>query len=380
MKSRWPYAYAVIEKLEASGFEAYVVGGAVRDFLRGEQAKDIDIATNATPSEVKQIFTKTFDTGIEHGTVTVLLGEPIEVTTYRTESGYHDFRRPSEVQFVRDIKLDLARRDFTINAMALSKDDTLVDYYGGAADLTKGIIQAVGNPEERFEEDALRILRGIRFAAQLNFSIESSTHKAMRTKGHLLAHIAGERIKQEIDRIWLFSNPETSLRILRDSSFSTYLPGVWEDLPERGKSFHKASHGWAWFNWYQSQSFSLPFTNHEKKLMIEVAELVKVSEGKPWTYSRLLNYSNDAILVGYDILQQSTSFQDEIQLIEWLNKAPLRSVSELEVSGTDLMQWTDRRGGSWIKNMQALIAEEVLVGKLENTNEAIQKWVYEHQS
>ena len=166
----------LIKTLQNSGFEAYAVGGAVRDFLRGVNYSDVDITTSATPDEMLEVFKdfKVYPTGIKHGTVTVAVdGENIEITTFRTEKGYSDNRRPDEVVFVRSLVEDLKRRDFTINAMAYNEEKGVVDLFGGQADLQNKIIKTVGNPDERFNEDALRILRGLRFASVLDFEIET---------------------------------------------------------------------------------------------------------------------------------------------------------------------------------------------------------------
>lgn len=161
----WQAAYSVIEQLEQAGFEAVIVGGAVRDALLDRPAHDVDVATNALPEEVKTVFQKTVDIGIQHGTVLVIVpAGPVEVTTYRTDGEYTDHRRPQNVHFVRSLKEDLQRRDFTMNAIAMRRDGSFVDYYGGQQDIEKRVIRAVGEAEKRFAEDALRMLRAIRFS------------------------------------------------------------------------------------------------------------------------------------------------------------------------------------------------------------------------
>ena len=163
----------IIQKLKEHGFEAYVVGGCVRDRILGREPDDWDITTSASPYEVKQIFGRTVDTGLRHGTVTVLIGSRgFEVTTYRIDGEYEDGRHPKEVVFTGSLREDLRRRDFTVNAMAYNDDEGLVDLFGGMADLQRHVIRCVGEPEERFGEDALRIMRAVRFAAQLGFIID----------------------------------------------------------------------------------------------------------------------------------------------------------------------------------------------------------------
>lgn len=191
----------VLNTLKNSGFEAFLVGGCVRDMLLDKMPHDYDIATNALPSQVEEIFKKTVSTGIKHGTVTVITdNEPVEVTTFRTEGDYTDFRRPDRVEFVSDIKFDLSRRDFTVNAMAYNEQDGLIDLFGGKEDLKNGIIKAVGNPERRFKEDALRILRLYRFSSVLNFKIDTATEAAALNCADLLKNVSSERVLTELSK------------------------------------------------------------------------------------------------------------------------------------------------------------------------------------
>lgn len=187
--------------LNGAGFEAFVVGGAVRDLLRGSPVHDWDITTSALPEQTKGVFAdhRLIETGLKHGTVTVLLdGVQLEITTYRTEGIYSDHRRPDSVAFTRCLEEDLARRDFTINAMAYHPEIGVVDPFGGKADLEDRIIRCVGEPDRRFQEDALRMLRALRFASRLGFAIESNTSAAIHRNSQLLSAIAAERIREEL--------------------------------------------------------------------------------------------------------------------------------------------------------------------------------------
>lgn len=163
-------AAPLLKKIEAAGYEAYFVGGSVRDTILGQPIHDVDIATSAFPAEIKALFPRTIDIGIEHGTVLVLWEQAqYEITTFRTEAAYQDYRRPDKVDFVRSLKEDLKRRDFTINALALQEDGVIIDLFDGLADIDNQILRAVGHPQERFHEDALRMMRGLRFVSQLGF-------------------------------------------------------------------------------------------------------------------------------------------------------------------------------------------------------------------
>ena len=202
-------AREIIEKLRYAGHEAYIVGGCVRDSILEKDPADWDITTSASPVEIKELFPYTIDTGIEHGTVTVMIDhQPFEVTTYRVDGKYQDHRRPTQVHFTKSLKEDLLRRDFTINAMAYNDDDGLIDLYGGLADLKNGMIRCVGEAAQRFDEDALRILRALRFQAQLGFQVEEETKAAIRRQARFLKDISAERIQVELDKLLVSDHPE----------------------------------------------------------------------------------------------------------------------------------------------------------------------------
>lgn len=200
----------ILFTLERAGFPAYVVGGCVRDSVLGRKPKDWDITTKALPEDVKKLFRRTIDTGIEHGTVTIMIGsEGYEVTTYRIDGAYEDSRRPKEVTFTSDLKEDLRRRDFTINAMAYNPKEGLVDVFEGIEDSKKKIIRAVGDPRERFKEDALRMMRALRFSAQLGYEVEEETKRAIKEMAGDLIKISAERVQVELIKLLESSHPET---------------------------------------------------------------------------------------------------------------------------------------------------------------------------
>lgn len=211
-------AKSVLDVLTNNGYQAYFVGGWVRDRVAGREGKDIDIATSATPEEVVRLFPRTAPTGLQHGTVTVICAKhTFEVTTFRTESQYERFRRPKEVRFVDDLREDLQRRDFTMNAMAMDREERLIDPFGGQQDLRDGVLRCVGDPRERFAEDALRMLRCIRFAAEYGLTVEPRTWQALLAEREKLAHIAMERVRSEWERMIAGSDPGRALRLLFDS-------------------------------------------------------------------------------------------------------------------------------------------------------------------
>ncbi len=202
------YAELCLDTIEKRGFEAWFVGGCVRDSILGREFYDIDITTNALPEQIEAIFEKTVPTGKKHGTITVIIdSKPIEVTTYRSETGYCDNRHPESVTFETDIESDLSRRDFTINAFAYHRERGLLDLFDGIKDLESGIIRAVGEAEQRFKEDALRILRAYRFASVLGFTLHKSTEKAAYSCGESISYLSGERILAELKKLSSGKNP-----------------------------------------------------------------------------------------------------------------------------------------------------------------------------
>jgi len=217
---------SILSTLNSKGFDAYIVGGSVRDAVMHRQTHDWDISTSAPPVEVAKLFEKTILTGVKFGTVTVVLPEcMVEVTTFRTDGEYHDARHPETVEFVTDIKEDLSRRDFTINAMAESFDRELIDPFNGMQDIKDGIIRCVGDPTKRFAEDALRMLRAFRFSAQLGFKIEKDTLSAIKTGAANAANISAERICVELEKVLMSQRPEIIGEMIKAGLLNRFLTG-----------------------------------------------------------------------------------------------------------------------------------------------------------
>ncbi len=215
----------IIQTLTAAGHEAYAVGGCVRDAVLGREPADWDVTTSASPYEVKALFSRTIDTGLQHGTVTVMLGkEGFEVTTYRVDGEYEDCRHPKEVQFTKSLLEDLKRRDFTINAMAYNEECGLVDAFDGIGDLQRGIIRCVGDAGERFTEDALRMLRAVRFSAQLGFGLEADTRAAIQKLCGNLRKVSAERIQVELVKLLVSPHPERLLDAWETGMTKVFLP------------------------------------------------------------------------------------------------------------------------------------------------------------
>lgn len=270
----------IIEKLEENNFEGYLVGGCIRDMLLNKPPKDFDITTSAKPEDISSIFDKTIPTGIKHGTITVLINKiPYEVTTFRTDGEYKDNRRPTEVIFVDDIIDDLSRRDFTINAFAYNDKNRLVDYFNGKEDLKNKLIRAVGDPNKRFCEDALRMMRAVRFSSQLDFSIEENTLDAIQVNCHLIKNISSERIRDELVKILLSENPRKGFTTLYETGLLSFI------LPELNKCFGLKQYTPYHFEDVFNHSLSvLENTLHSDDLIIRLSALFH-DIGKPLCFS-----------------------------------------------------------------------------------------------
>lgn len=228
----------IIERLKEHGFEGFAVGGCVRDSLLKKTPTDWDITTDALPEDMKKIFKKTFDTGIAHGTVTVLMdGVGYELTTYRIDGNYSDGRHPDSVSFSKNLSEDLCRRDFTVNAMAYSHNKGIVDLFGGRKDLQNGIIRAVGDAKKRFDEDALRMLRAVRFAAQLGFKIDGDTFEAIRERAKLLSNVSKERIFVELNKS-LCGDFAQNIKMVYTSGLYRYIGKEFSKLDENIYDFY----------------------------------------------------------------------------------------------------------------------------------------------
>jgi tRNA nucleotidyltransferase (CCA-adding enzyme) len=390
MREPFRSAIPIIEKIQQHGFEAYFVGGAVRDYLLDRPISDVDIATSALPHELKGIFPKTVDVGIEHGTILILHnGKGYEVTTFRTESDYKDFRRPERVTFVRSLEEDLKRRDFTINAMAMDINGKIIDLFDGQEAMKRKILQTVGSPDERFTEDALRMMRAVRFVSQLGFQLEESTKRALEKHNHLLAHIAVERKLVEFEKLLSGPYRHKAFQLLLLTQLYNYLPM----LKGKGEKLHQAI---SWMNdsltvnemWalllYVLQPINertffkewrLP--SKQSKEISTIYNFLKQRLQQEWTTQTLyqatkpIAYSVEKL---YDAINGITSSVWYVWE-EKFNQMPIHHRSELTISGNDLMDWFKRPGGPWVKDILEKVELAVLHGVVENDKDQIREWL-----
>ena len=336
-----------LKKLENNGFEAYIVGGCVRDLLLKKNPSDYDITTNALPNEVKLIFDKTVDTGIKHGTVTVIENNiPIEITTYRTENGYSDTRRPDSVSFVSNLNEDLSRRDFTVNAMCYNPKSGLIDLFGGTDDLNNKRLKAVGNAEKRFSEDALRIMRLFRFSSVLDFKIENETFNAALKCKDLLKNISVERISLELIKAICGKNPENFAPLINSNAlefleiFPTHNLNLLKDIKENNlKIFYFLIFSQNNFNLIKKLRLSNDIKNYcenlDKMLGMNIPEnkkdvkkMLSVFDNK--IFSDYLDFTQNCLK--YDVSNIRIMFDEIIK-----NNEPYK-IEQLLINGDDLIK------------------------------------------
>ena len=382
----WPQqlraAVPVLERINQAGFEVYFVGGCVRDMLLQRPLHDVDLATSAYPQEVKQIFPQTIDTGIEHGTVTVIYQKKAyEITTFRTESGYQDYRRPDKVEFVRSLKEDLKRRDFTINALAMNAQGEIIDLFAGIVDLQQRQIRAVGVAADRFHEDALRMLRAVRFQSQLNFTIEKQTLAGIKTNAALLSHIATERIREEFIKLMEGSNRQAGLISLYQTQLYRFCPGLATyDFPKilQFAAGQIADEATVWsFLAYLGQlkrAQVRPFlrqwkvANNNIKLVQAAIELLDNYQGSNW---QLYIAGQAATATAAQVLRLTCQQELAEQLTGQYQKLPLKSPHQLAINGQQIMQILNLSPGPQIGQYLKQIQQAIVAGKLVNDYQTI---------
>ena len=382
----WPQqlqaAVPVLERINQAGFEVYFVGGCVRDTLLQRPLHDVDLATSAYPQEIKQIFPQTIDTGIEHGTVTVIYQKKAyEITTFRTESGYQDYRRPDKVEFVRSLKEDLKRRDFTINALAMNAQGEIIDLFAGMADLQQRQIRAVGVAADRFHEDALRMLRAVRFQAQLNFTIEKQTLAGIKTNAALLSHIATERIREEFIKLMEGCNRQAGLISLYQTQLYRFCPGLATyDFPKilqfaAGQITDEAT-VWSFLAYLGQlkRAQVRPFlrqwkvANNNIKLVQAAIELLNNYQESNW---QLYIAGQAATAIAAQVLRLTCQQELAEQLIEQYQDLPLKSPHQLAINGQQIMQVLNLSPGPQIGQYLKQIQQAIVAGQLVNDYQTI---------
>ncbi|MDP0486733.1 CCA tRNA nucleotidyltransferase [Leuconostoc mesenteroides] len=384
-------AQPILTKLEDAGFEAYFVGGSVRDTMLGKTIHDVDIASSAFPEEVKSLFHNTVDTGIQHGTVMVLdHGTGYEITTFRVESTYTDFRRPDHVTFVRSLEEDLKRRDFTINALAMRHDGEVLDLFDGLEDMKKGVIRAVGDVEKRFTEDALRMMRALRFSAQLGFNIEADTQKALVDLAPNLAKIAVERVRVEFEKLLLGSQASQSLELALRDQVMNYLPGPhiedWSSIIDDLNKDQATNYTVAWahilsrtkFDDKKRRQFMYDW-KMSRNVMKTVNAIVPIvhnpKKSTVFDIYQVLAYQEELL----EVLSLTGSQPETIQRISHIiEMLPITKAADLNISGGELIRSGILTPGPLLGRVLKKIEYAVVVGDILNDHDALEKFAKEY--
>ncbi|MGT2887427.1 CCA tRNA nucleotidyltransferase [Streptococcus didelphis] len=391
LPSEFQEALPILKKIKDAGYKAYFVGGGVRDILLDRPIHDVDIATSSYPQETKSIFSRTVDIGLEHGTVLVLEnGKEYEITTFRTEEAYVDYRRPSQVSFVRSLDEDLKRRDFTVNALALDENGQVIDHFNGLEDLKVKKLRAVGRAEERFEEDALRIMRGFRFAASLDFDIEEKTFLAMCSHAHLLEKISVERSFIEFDKLLTADNWKLGLGKLIEAAAYDYLPGLKGQAIGLNRlihsimpsfSFKRSEQAWAALileikvsnvklflkGWKTSNDF--------QKMVNQILSFYKIRKERKVTSWDLYYYGFEVAMLSEELRRAHALDYDFEALKAIYNSLTIYDKHDIVVNGSYLIKELGCKPGPHLGYLLNQIEVAIVMGELENDRLAIKNYL-----
>ncbi|HDJ4737928.1 TPA: CCA tRNA nucleotidyltransferase [Staphylococcus aureus] len=395
-KSLFEQARPILEQIQDNGFEAYYVGGSVRDYVMGRNIHDIDITTSATPDEIESIFSHTIPVGKEHGTINVVFNdENYEVTTFRAEEDYVDHRRPSGVTFVRDLYEDLQRRDFTMNAIAMDTAYKLYDYFDGQQDINNRIIRTVGIAEERFQEDALRMIRCLRFQSQLSFDIAMETFEAMRTQMADIKFLSIERIVIELTKLMRGINVEESSNHLKSLKAFNYMP-YFEQLDMNQINVTEPI-DLELLIAIVSVKFDINYSLKPLKLsnrqVKDINQYIQIMNALPSIITKeqlkMFVYDYDTnliknVMVAADVLKANDIQGHEPLIVnlqtidETLHRLPMHNRKDMMVNGGVLMAHLNAKSGPWLKDVLRQIEIAIVTGKVSNEETEILKWVDNH--
>lgn len=393
MPSEFQKALPILTKIKEAGYEAYFVGGSVRDVLLERPIHDVDIATSSYPEETKAIFNRTVDVGIEHGTVLVLEnGGEYEITTFRTEDVYVDYRRPSQVSFVRSLEEDLKRRDFTVNALALDENGQVIDKFRGLIDLKQKRLRAVGKAEERFEEDALRIMRGFRFAASLDFDIEAATFEAMRSHSPLLEKISVERSFTEFDKLLMAPHWRKGISAMIACQAYDYLPGLKQQeaglnylIVSLKDNFTFSDYHQAWAYVMISLAIEDPksflkawkTSNDFQRYVTKLIALYRIRQERSFEKLDIYQYGKEmASLV--EGLRKAQSLSVDMDHIEALDQAlAIHDKHDIVLNGSHLIKDFGMKPGPQLGLMLEKVELAIVEGRLDNDFTTIEAFVRE---
>ena len=363
----------ILKELNDLGYDAFFVGGFVRDKLLGLTESDIDITTNALPKEIQEIFPKTKATGIKYGTITVFKGaHHYELTTFRADMNYIDHRRPERVVFSTKLEEDLKRRDFTINAFAMDHDEQVTDLFNGKEDLKKKLIRAIGDPDIRFKEDALRILRAFRFVSKLGFDIEENTFQSIKDNMLLLIKISNERVLQEFKNIFNNTYQNKAIALLEQANISLAFPELkkgLELLVSRGEFRMNYLEFFA-MNYYLYNK-AIPgnwrFSNKEKAIIEKIIELLEVTQNDSYNEMIVYRLGKDIPLMANNVQRLLNPANDQEKLIETIyEELPIKKTCDLKFKGQDILELTTINNAEIIGDIIDDITYQVITKQLKN--------------
>ena len=382
MNKNYRLGQSLIKTLLENGYQAYFVGGFVRDRLLGKEANDIDITTDALPNEVMKLFPKTKATGIKYGTVTVFMGaSQFEITTFRADMDYLDHRRPEKVVYSKSLEEDLKRRDFTINAFAMSLDEKVVDLFNGKQDLEDYLIRAIGNPDIRFKEDALRILRAFRFVSKLGFDIEENTFISIKKNIELLSKIAIERILDEFKKIMEYAYKEKAIKLMYDANLFKAFPELEKGLfLLSNKNNYMINYLEFFALCYYMQNIDIPlnwrFSNKEKAIINKIIELVTVTENDFYNEMIIYRLGKDIPLMANNVSRLINPDNDQEALIVNIYKnLPIYKTCDLKFKGQDILELTTLNNAEVIGDIIDDITYQVITNRLNNNYDEIKSYV-----
>jgi tRNA nucleotidyltransferase (CCA-adding enzyme) len=370
----------VLNDLKKQGYEAYIVGGAVRDHLLRIPLSDIDITTNAKPHEVSKIF-RTKPTGVKYGTVTVLMNdETYEVTTYRIDGDYIDGRHPDNVTFSETAEEDVKRRDFTINGILMTEKNEIIDFVGGQEDLKNKLIRTIGNPIDRFNEDALRMMRAFYFQSKLGFQIDAETRDAISVMRFKLKEIAMERIMAELIKMLKGEHVRRALKSMITTGVHQVLPGL-----EKGINYVEQLDEIPFVDAFFTLCFTLhgsipsewPFSNKHRNRYEVASKLAK--DHDHFDAFTLYTYGLDLCLLANRVnvmLKKSRNLKSQIE--KTYENLPIQSDLDLKLRASDILKLTDKKAGAWLKNLQKEMVIEVLNRRLKNNKEDLEAYVLQN--
>lgn len=353
-------ALEVLKKIEDAGFEAFIVGGFVRDYYMGNISKDVDITTSAKPKDLKLIFKDATMSEFNYGSVVVnYKNMRFEITTYRSDKGYVSYRKPETVEYVDSLYDDLLRRDFTMNSLCMDSSGTILDLLGGAHDIDQGLIKMIGDPKIRLEEDALRILRAVRFATTLNFELDSELKKAIMDKGHLLENLSYDRIKQELDRMFKSIYVGKGIGLLQSLKLDRIL-----ELHGLNKIV-VLNDPIAIYAQLDLQHYF--FTKQEKKHMDHIREIVKSNSIDLMT---LYKYGIYESLIAASILHM------DYETISLMYEAlPIKTRKDMDITTEEICEIFHKKDGKWLKEVYQTLENKIIRGMIKNERAEIKKYL-----